>query len=370
MIYVHLNNLIVILITGALILLTYLAFLNPLKVNKKGNVIFGVFLLLYASFWMEEVVALSGFDNVHGYLLPFVHGIQIATPLFFYFSVVFYTNPVYKMDIRSLIHLILPFLYIIIQFVRFIGVGNVEELRILSIVFILIQAVFYIVLSWLIIQKHQKRILIFSSNTSGISLKWLSYIILQIFILSVVFILHNIFVSTRDLSLFANLMQLLTVYFIAFHLFTQKEIYPVKKRNDYDLTFMKVDNEETETEKKKIVSDKELLSHKNKLVKIMENKQPFLDPEINLVRLAEMLDVTPHQLSYIINSGFEENFFQFVNRYRVEKAKELLKSGDQKLTMLAVAFDSGFNSKTTFNTTFKKLTTLTPSEFKKRRTDL
>ncbi len=165
-------------------------------------------------------------------------------------------------------------------------------------------------------------------------------------------------------------MQLLTVYFIAFHIFTQKEIYPVKKRIDYDLTFMKVDNEETENEKKKIVSDKELLSHKNKLVEIMENKQPFLDPEINLVRLAEMLDVTPHQLSYIINSGFEENFFQFVNRYRVEKAKELLKSGDQKLTMLAVAFDSGFNSKTTFNTTFKKMTTLTPSEFKKQRTDL
>ncbi len=161
MIYIHLNNLIVILITGALFLLTYLAFLNPLKVNKKGNLIFGVFLLLYASFWMEEVVALSGFDSVNGYFLPFVHGIQIATPLFFYFSIVFYTNPVYKIETRCLIHLILPFLYIIIQFVRFIGGRNVEELRILSIVIILIQSVFYVVLSWLIIHRHRKRILFF-----------------------------------------------------------------------------------------------------------------------------------------------------------------------------------------------------------------
>ncbi len=118
------------------------------------------------------------------------------------------------------------------------------------------------------------------------------------------------------------------------------------------------------------MSDDELLSLKNQLIELMEQQQPFLDPEINLVRLSEKLNITPHQLSYVINSGFGENFFQFINRYRVQKAKTLLLEGDQKMTMLAVAFDSGFNSKTTFNTTFKKLTTQTPTEFKKRRSDL
>jgi AraC-like DNA-binding protein len=83
------------------------------------------------------------------------------------------------------------------------------------------------------------------------------------------------------------------------------------------------------------------------------------------------MHLTPHQLSYLINIGFNENFFLFVNKYRVERVKELLinKENDH-LSILGIAFESGFSSKTAFNTTFKKFTQQTPSEYKKSRTTL
>jgi AraC-like DNA-binding protein len=83
--------------------------------------------------------------------------------------------------------------------------------------------------------------------------------------------------------------------------------------------------------------------------------------------VAEKLNVSTNNLSQIINEKLGKNFYDFVNEYRVETAKELLLNPKkQHLTLLAIAFDSGFNSKSSFNNVFKKQTSLTPSEFKKQ----
>ena len=98
----------------------------------------------------------------------------------------------------------------------------------------------------------------------------------------------------------------------------------------------------------------------------MDNKKPFLDPELSLFKLASQLDISSHLLSYVINNGCDENFHQFINRYRIEEAKKMIQdSGMQHLSLMGIAFEVGFNSKTVFNTTFKKSTNQTPSEFKK-----
>jgi AraC-like DNA-binding protein len=103
----------------------------------------------------------------------------------------------------------------------------------------------------------------------------------------------------------------------------------------------------------------------------MEDKKPFLDSDLSLAQLAKLMDLTPHQLSYLINAVFDENFFLFVNRYRVEKVKELLLNKEKNhLSIMGIAFESGFNSKTSFNTAFKKISSETPSEFKKRSSTL
>ena len=104
-----------------------------------------------------------------------------------------------------------------------------------------------------------------------------------------------------------------------------------------------------------------------RLKECMERDRPFLDSELTLTKLAEMLEVPPHHLSQIINETLGQNFFDFINSYRVEEARRLLLNPDKlAYTVLAVAGEAGFNSKTAFNTAFKKSTGQTPSEYRSK----
>lgn len=98
----------------------------------------------------------------------------------------------------------------------------------------------------------------------------------------------------------------------------------------------------------------------------MKEEKPYLNPELNLSELAEVLEMTRVQLSQVINSGFQKNFNDFVNGFRVLEFKEYLNQGKHKqLSLLGIAYDCGFNSKATFNRVFKKLTQTSPTEFLK-----
>ena len=103
------------------------------------------------------------------------------------------------------------------------------------------------------------------------------------------------------------------------------------------------------------------------LENLMETKQPFTDPELSLKSLSQMSAIPERSLSQIINEHRNQNFFDFVNSYRVKFAMDLLKNKqNHKRTMLDILFDSGFNSKSTFNAAFKKQTGETPSKFKSK----
>ncbi|WP_299533522.1 AraC family transcriptional regulator [Ulvibacterium sp.] len=102
------------------------------------------------------------------------------------------------------------------------------------------------------------------------------------------------------------------------------------------------------------------------LLELIKTTRPYLDKELTLYNLAERLKVQPNHLSQVINSLEGKNFFDFINMYRVEAAKEKIQLGDHRnLTLLGIAFESGFNSKASFNRAFKKFTGQTPTEFKK-----
>jgi predicted permease len=91
----------------------------------------------------------------------------------------------------------------------------------------------------------------------------------------------------------------------------------------------------------------------------------YEDPELTLVSLAEKLDIPPHELSRIINLGLEKNFSDFVNELRIREVVRKMQGPDlDQLTLLGIAYDAGFNSKTTFNRVFKQMTGKTPTEYK------
>jgi AraC-like DNA-binding protein len=106
-----------------------------------------------------------------------------------------------------------------------------------------------------------------------------------------------------------------------------------------------------------------------KLQQYMKKEKPYLDPELSLSTLAKAMGLNRNQLSHLINTGLGENFYDFINKYRVEEVKRLMADPQkQNYNLLGMAFESGFKSKSTFNLIFKRFTGLTPSEYKKNIT--
>lgn len=111
------------------------------------------------------------------------------------------------------------------------------------------------------------------------------------------------------------------------------------------------------------VSD-EILDKKELIKTFFETKKPYLNPDLNLSELARELNMNRAELSEAINTGFLQNFNDFVNTYRVASFKQkLAEKQHEQLSLLGLAYDSGFNSKATFNRVFKKITHTSPSEF-------
>lgn len=123
-----------------------------------------------------------------------------------------------------------------------------------------------------------------------------------------------------------------------------------------------IEIENGETEKK---PDIDLLDEwKSKISVLMESEKIYEDPELSLTQVAKQLKTNPSLLSKIINQGFQLNFNDFINNYRITAVKEKLQAGEQKSqTLLGIAYDCGFNSKATFNRAFKKATGFSPKEW-------
>jgi AraC-like DNA-binding protein len=103
-----------------------------------------------------------------------------------------------------------------------------------------------------------------------------------------------------------------------------------------------------------------------KLQQYMKNEKPFLDPELSLSTLAKAMGINRNQLSQLINAGIGENFYDFINKYRVEEVKRLMVDPQkQNYNLLGMALEAGFKSKSTFNLIFKRFTGLTPTEYRK-----
>jgi AraC-like DNA-binding protein len=108
-------------------------------------------------------------------------------------------------------------------------------------------------------------------------------------------------------------------------------------------------------------------AHLEKLLEFMETERPYVQNDLTLQELAAMLEVRPHNLSEIINTRLGKSFYDFVNGYRVAEVKRRLADpSTANLTLLSIALDAGFSSKSTFNEIFKKLVGTTPSDYRNR----
>ncbi|PWN63269.1 helix-turn-helix domain-containing protein [Chryseobacterium oncorhynchi] len=362
----NIQKFVLVLLYGGLTLLSFAVLINPMRVNRKANFFFGMFTLLWSSYWTLDVFHFCGLSP-NPLFSYFLYSIQIFTPILLFFSVVFFINPDYKFKRRDLVCLITPVIYWILLF-------NIENNPVIRSIVMLIDVSHnlpYIALIYFKIRKHQKRIETISANTENIDLQWLiklSFLLFVTIVITVGYELFNTFVYKMHQHLVMDLLFLFIVYSTLYYVLRQKEIYPIDKSQREELFSIELESETEEASRKKLISDSEFEPLKQRLITLMETEKPYLDGDLNLLKLSDRVQINAHQLSYLLNNGFQENFFYFVNKYRIEHAKKMLTDGSfQRLSILGIAFESGFNSKTAFNTIFKKMTNMTPSEFRKNQ---
>ena len=108
-----------------------------------------------------------------------------------------------------------------------------------------------------------------------------------------------------------------------------------------------------------------------RLTRLMEEERTFLDPSLTLDKLAVMLGITPRYLSDVVNGGMGCGFYELINHYRIEEAKRrLVDPNNDHLTILGIAMDSGFSSKSQFHNVFKKRLAMTPTQFRQEKRSL
>ena len=221
-----------------------------------------------------------------------------------------------------------------------------------------------------ILIKYQKALPHNYSYTEKISLNWLKWMVMVLLALFIgLFLLIKYgrdFGWVNHQNLFAVVGSVLTLYvfFIGFLGFRQQSF--AHKPNSQSQADAEKEILIPLSYQKSGMSDARVEEFHNLLNLHMLQHQPYLDDTLSLRTLATQLSITPNQLSQVINQKTESNFFTYVNRYRVEAVK--LKLADPAMahySILSIAFDCGFRSKSAFNKVFKEITGLTPAEYQK-----
>ena len=357
---------------AAFFLVAFIAFFNPARVNIAANRWFGVFLFSIGCMLLNAIIYQFGDAAKYSALIAINELSRFAMAPSLYLSVFYFTSPdkaFHKTDYLHFIPFALFFFFTVPGLFGLSSHGHHNEQDVIGhilaqLVFlsVKIQLIVYWVLSYYKLNRHQKNIRLINSTTKPINLNWLNLVLIGI--VCMIFLWFNeLSFKIRFLSAFAPYGYVIGILFICYYLLAQKEIYPFEDAELEDITAV-INSEVKVKEIKQRLADGELNAIKNRLVFLMDEEKIYLDNELNLPQLAKRLAVSSHDLSYALNRGFNKNFFEFVNAYRVAEAKKLMLSDKYKhLNILGIAYSSGFNSKTTFNISFKKETHLSPTQF-------
>lgn len=370
------------LITVFVILLFAFFLLTVQTKSKLKNRLFAGLLLLSAfdlsSFFSENYFA----TNLSFEVFRMTTSLLIMPVFYLYVKSVCYSD--FKLKPQNFV-LILPFVFAnLILIPRFYFANAIESIYVFEhfkqmseirffYVLVELQYVFYIVLIFRILKRYKEIYLENFTNSDNSSYKWLFQMtILFLMAHSVVFFKSLIRYTDYNVLLnSSNVIIGIVALFISCW-FVLKALNNPELFKGVDSTMLLVN----EAINKKVVLVKEDLSENSKSPEIISQiaqvkkyvleNEPYLDPSLTIQELSKQVNIPVRDLSVLINHHMDKHFFDFINEYRIEKAKVILKDvSKSKVTILEILYEVGFNSKSSFNTAFKKHTNQTPTEFRK-----
>lgn len=202
------------------------------------------------------------------------------------------------------------------------------------------------------------------SNLDKAKTNWLEQLLIIYFVVTMVSLVHILsklsgFPDVKTLQIIVTVSESIFIFLLSF--------WGFNKANTifHDLVVVE-DKKYKNSGLNKQKSEQVIL----KLKRLMEAEELYLQSDISLLTLSEKLNETPHNVSQALNESLQSNFYDYINSARILRAKELLRAPEyRKLAIIDVAYQVGFNSKTSFNNSFKKYANQTPSQFRIAATD-
>jgi AraC-like DNA-binding protein len=236
-------------------------------------------------------------------------------------------------------------------------------------IIIFIQFLLYLFASLQLIAAYKKEARQFVSSNSQYSVSWLSSTILFFLLIILITIINSLLAQTVLASYYLIVFNILVLTMLIYIM----NVFLKALKTPYFFSFSEEGhvvnpvtpssyNRHYQLEKEEMEKIVLAVQH------YMQNGKPWQEPELTLNQLASRLSLKPRQLSRAVNDILGQNFYDFINRYRIEEASRLLTNPkDDKITILEVLYEVGFNSKSSFNTLFKKYTGLTPTAFRQKK---
>lgn len=325
-------------------------------------------------------------EAVHLFPEQLTHLMATAFPLMFLFgpSLYFYALLLIKKETRfrkvHLLHL-MPFLGSLAIMIPFYAQSAAEKLAMmgqiaagnLPVIWLVgwglecVHVLAYLLVTYQLLQRHDAEVKANYASIAKLNLQWLRYLVLgntAVWSLYVAMFIYAVSVPNYDMYgpmyyVFGYASSFF-VYAIGYKAWQQPELFADKPdaESAKDTTH-KYERSGLQAEKASV--------YLQSLQAYMETEAPYKNPDITLRDLAESLGIPPNHLSQIINEKLGHNFFDFINAYRIEAAKQRLRDPDkQQHTILEIAYEVGFNSKSTFNAAFKKHVQMTPTAYRQQ----
>lgn len=370
---------VMLLITIYICVLFAIFLLTLKKGSKKSNILLACFLLCHAAIPTDNLIMFGEAFRAKA--------IEFSPDIFYVFGTAYWLESVFLLFyVKSLVYknftiskleylYFLPFIiYLILQWETWFSLSSEIKLEILNgyhleeqpayvfMVHLFRESfrVFCTVLCLKELLHYQKQIKNEFADIEKIDLTWLKILVIGFLVINlqsvivpigvITFVEFQAIIDYTLLGLTANYTALLLISVMIFFSLSGSTVFKGIDQNKS----MQEDNH-------KPISP-ELIKT---IVDYMEEKKPHLNHLLTIDNLSNQLLLQPRLLSQIINRHFEQNFFEFINGYRVNECKSIIeKPGNEKITMLQVMKESGFNSKATFNTFFKKLVGMTPTQYR------
>ena len=372
-------NLLSLLITGSLLMTAFLLFSRSGDTGRYANRWLAVFLLALTAVFLDDCFVILGANKDISFSTEFLGLFILSVGPAFYLSVRAYTSLTPIRLRANLIHfapfLLFFLLTILVILLETPGLASLSKqiskatsntIGLAVLIFNIGQLITYCLLSLQLINRHKLAVATFASSPGFVDLSWLKYFLCGVSFLVLVWLTTLIF---PVLMAYVTIFYFVGVFYMAYYALNQREIFPF---SEADKTAIAEVIDEARTSqivqgepRKSLLPPHELQDAKERLLASMEQERLYLDNDITLPKLAEQTQLSIHKLSYLLNNDFGQNFYQFVNGYWIEEAKRLLLDPKKShLSIEGIAYEAGFNSKSVFNTTFKKTTGFSPTDFK------